>query len=75
MTNSIAAAIEEQSAVATEVNKHVTSIRTITNQTSESSQENAIMSENLSDQANSLHGTVEMYNEEEVIGKNGALVP
>jgi len=74
MTNSIAAAIEEQSAVATEVNKHVTSIRSITNQTSESSQENAIMSENLSDQANSLHGTVEMYNEEEVIAKNGVLV-
>jgi len=74
MTNSIAAAIEEQSAVATEVNKHVTSIRSITNQTSESSQENAIMSERLSDQANSLHGTVEMYNEEEDIGKNGALV-
>jgi len=69
MTNSIAAAIEEQSAVATEVNKHVTSIRTITNQTSESSQENAIMSENLSEQANSLHGTVEMYNEDEVMEK------
>jgi len=74
MTNSIAAAIEEQSAVATEVNKHVTSIRSITNQTSESSQENAIMSESLSEQANSLHGTVEMYNEDEVMDKNGVLV-
>ena len=74
MTNSIAAAIEEQSAVATEVNKHVTSIRSITNQTSESSQENAIMSESLSNQANSLHGTVEMYNEDDVTGQNGALV-
>jgi methyl-accepting chemotaxis protein len=74
MTNSIAAAIEEQSAVATEVNKHVTSIRSITDQTSESSQENAVMSESLSNQANSLHKTVEMFNEEGTFDKNAAFL-
>ena len=61
MTNSIAAAIEEQSAVATEVNKHVSSIRTISDRTSEASQQNAVMSEELSEQASNLHRTVEMY--------------
>ncbi|EPJ46156.1 MAG: hypothetical protein OFPII_22470 [Osedax symbiont Rs1] len=61
MTNSIAAAIEEQSAVATEVNKHVSSIRTISDRTSEASQQNALMSEELSEQASNLHRTVEMY--------------
>ncbi|EPJ46091.1 MAG: hypothetical protein OFPII_22540 [Osedax symbiont Rs1] len=61
MTNSIAAAVEEQSTVAIEVNKHVTSIRTISDRTSQSSQQNALMSENLSAQADNLHQTVDMY--------------
>ena len=63
MTNMIAAAIEQQSSVASEVNTRVASIRSITNQALESAQENAQMSEELSNQSSELHRCVEIYQE------------
>jgi len=61
MTTSIAAAIEEQSAVAGEVNKHIVSIRDVTEQTSVSSDQNAQMSEEVSQQAGILSNSVERF--------------
>nr|WP_022942651.1 hypothetical protein [Psychromonas hadalis] len=50
MNTTIVAAIEKQSAVASEVNRHVVSIRDITEVTSESASQNSAMSEELSRQ-------------------------
>ncbi len=61
MTTSVAAAIEEQSAVAAEVNKHVVSIRDVTEQTSDSSQQNSHMSEEVSQQATTLSASIEQF--------------
>jgi len=61
MTTSIAAAIEEQSAVASEVNKHVVTIRDVTDETSELSDKNNIMSQELADQSEALHQAVKQF--------------
>ncbi len=61
MTNMIAAAIEQQSSVASEVNIRVASIRSITDQALEASQQNSQMSEELSNQSSELHRCVEIY--------------
>jgi methyl-accepting chemotaxis protein len=61
MTTSIAAAIEEQSAVASEVNKHVVSIRDVTDETSELSVQNTVMSQEVADQSATLHHAVEQF--------------
>ena len=61
MTNSIAVAIEEQSTVASEVNKHVVLIRDVADRSSESSDKNALMSDELSQQATSLHHIVKQF--------------
>jgi methyl-accepting chemotaxis protein len=61
MTTSVATAIEEQSAVASEVNVHVVSIRDITDQTADSSHQNSQMSEEVSQQAAVLHQSVEIF--------------
>lgn len=61
MTNSIAAAIEEQSSVASEVNKHVVLIRDVADRASGSSDKNALMSDELSNQAVSLHHIVKQF--------------
>jgi len=61
MATSIAAAIEEQSAVASEVNKHVVVIRDITDETSSLSATNSVMSEEVSTQAETLHYAVEQF--------------
>lgn len=61
MTTSVAAAIEEQSAVAAEVNKHIISIRDVTEQTSNSSEQNAHMSEEVSQQAAILSESVAQF--------------
>jgi len=54
MNTSIATAIEEQSMVAVDVNRHVVSIRDVAEASSESAQQNELMGEQLSDQANLL---------------------
>lgn len=61
MTTSIAAAIEEQSAVASEVNKHVVVIRDITDETSSLSATNTVMSQEVSNQSETLHDAVEQF--------------
>lgn len=61
MTTSIAAAIEEQSAVASEVNKHVVVIRDITDETSTLSATNTRMSQEVSNQSETLHHAVEQF--------------
>ncbi|MDP2560218.1 methyl-accepting chemotaxis protein [Psychrobium sp. 1_MG-2023] len=61
MTTSVAAAIEEQSAVAAEVNTHIVSIRDVTDQTSESAEQNEQMSHEVSRQADHLHNAVEQF--------------
>jgi len=62
MTTSIAAAIEEQSAVALEVNKHVVTIRDVTDETSDLSDKNNVMSQELADQSETLHQAVKQFN-------------
>ncbi|PKF60905.1 methyl-accepting chemotaxis protein [Psychromonas sp. psych-6C06] len=54
MNTAIATAIQEQSAVATEVNRHVVSIRDVAESTGESSVQNSEMSEELAQQASVL---------------------
>ena len=58
MSTSIATAIQEQSAVASEVNQHVVSIRDVAEQSGDSAKQNAQMSEELSQQADVLHNEV-----------------
>ncbi|WP_286264345.1 methyl-accepting chemotaxis protein [Thalassotalea atypica] len=54
MNTAIAAAIQQQSAVASEVNKHVVSIRDVAEQSGQMAHQNAEMSEELSQQAQVL---------------------
>jgi len=61
MSTTIATAIEEQSAVASEVSKHVISIRDVTENTSQSSSENEKMSQSLSSQAAQLADQVKRF--------------
>ena len=61
MTTSIATAIEEQSMVAAEVNRHVVSIRDVADQVSESSTHNSTMSDELSNQSQSLNHAVQQF--------------
>ncbi len=60
-TTSVAAAIEEQSTVASEVNKHVVSIRDVADQTAGISDVNAQMSDKLAQQAQTLHDAVKQF--------------
>ena len=61
MNAAIAAAIQEQSAVANEVNRHVVSIRDITDLTSESCKENTQMSDGLAQQARELKSEIDRF--------------
>ena len=62
MNTAIATAIQEQSVVASEVNRHVVSIRDVTEQTSESSAQNSKMSEGLVQQAALLNNEISRFN-------------
>ena len=61
MNAAIATAIQEQSAVANEVNRHVVSIRDITDLTSESCKENTQMSDGLAQQARELKSEIDRF--------------
>lgn len=61
MSTQIAAAIEEQSLVANEVNRNVNNIRDIAEESSLMASENQKSSQNLSEQANILNKAVEKY--------------
>lgn len=61
MNTAIATAIQEQSAVASEVNKHVVSIRDVAEETSRMTSQNAQMSEELSQQADVLKNEVSRF--------------
>lgn len=61
MTQSVAAAIEQQSAVASEVNKHVVTIRDVTDETSELSDQNSMMSQEVASQSSSLNQAVSQF--------------
>ena len=61
MAQSVAAAIEQQSAVASEVNKHVVTIRDVTDETSELSDKNSEMSHEVAAQSNSLNEAVSQF--------------
>ncbi len=58
---SIASAIQQQSAVAAEVNRHVVAIRDVTEQSAGSAQENAQMGDELSQQALILQKEVSLF--------------
>ena len=61
MTTAIATAIQEQSAVANEVNKHVSSIRDVAHDSSQATLQNKEMSEELSLQAKILHKEIQRF--------------
>jgi len=61
MNTAIATAIQEQSAVAQEVNKHVVSIRDVAERSGKMALQNAEMSEELSQQANVLTAEVNRF--------------
>lgn len=61
MNAAIANAIQEQSAVASEVNQHVVSIRDVAEQSGQSSHHNAQMSEELSQQAKVLNSEISRF--------------
>ncbi|QXW29435.1 methyl-accepting chemotaxis protein [Aeromonas sanarellii] len=61
MSTQIAAAIEQQSLVANEVNRNVSSIRDIAQASSEMAEDNASSSQGLSEQARLLNRAVEPY--------------
>ena len=61
MNTAIANAIQEQSAVALEVNQHVVSIRDVAEQSGKSINQNAQMSEELSQQAEVLKSEVNRF--------------
>lgn len=61
MAQSVAAAIEQQSAVASEVNKHVVTIRDVTDETSELSDQNSEMSQEVAAQSNALNDAVSQF--------------
>lgn len=62
MSTQIATAIDEQNQVASEVNKNVIKIRDIAEQAAAHSQTNAQTSEEVSAQAEVLHGAIEKFN-------------
>jgi len=61
MSTQIAAAIEQQSLVAGEVNRNVSNIRDIAGESSQMAEENARASQGLSEQARVLNRAVEQY--------------
>jgi len=61
MSTTIAAAIQEQTAVASEVSKHIISIRDVTENTSKSSVQNESISQELSSQATQLSDQVKRF--------------
>lgn len=61
MTTTIAAAIEEQSLVAAEVNQNVVRIRDLALETLDTSRYNAEISEEVSQQAKSLHQSIDRF--------------
>ncbi|WP_019615925.1 methyl-accepting chemotaxis protein [Psychromonas ossibalaenae] len=61
MTTTIAAAIQEQSVVASEVNRHVVSIRDVAEKSGESAHQNEQMSDELALQANKLSKEVSSF--------------
>jgi len=61
MNTTIAAAIQEQSAVASEVNQHVVSIRDVAEQSGQTTAQTAQMSEELSQQAKVLEDEVKRF--------------
>ena len=61
MTTAIATAIQEQSAVASEVNQHVSSIRDVAHDSSQATLQNKEMSEELSLQAKLLHKEIQRF--------------
>lgn len=61
MTQSVAAAIEQQSAVASEVNKHVVKIRDVTDETSGLSDQNSQMSQEVATQSDTLSQAVSQF--------------
>lgn len=61
MSTTIAAAIHQQSTVASEVNKHVVTIRDVAEQSGLTAKHNAQMSEELSEQARVLHDEVSQF--------------
>ncbi len=61
MSTAIATAIQQQSTVASEVNKHVVAIRDVAEQSGVTAQHNAQMSEELSEQARVLHEEVSQF--------------
>lgn len=61
MTTTIATAIQEQSSVAAEVNRHVVSIRDVAESGSEAAKQNEQMSEELSEQSNALTSEIKRF--------------
>ena len=61
MTSAIATAIQQQSCVATEVNRHVVSIRDVAELPSESSVQNNLMSDELAQQATILSNEISRF--------------
>lgn len=62
MTNQIAAAAEEQSAVADEINRNITNIATLADKTSEKAHSTALLSEELTATARDQYALVERFN-------------
>ena len=62
MTAQIAAATEEQSAVAEEVSRNISTIADLADQTSEQAQHSALLSEELSQTVNSQYSLVARFN-------------
>lgn len=61
MSSTIATAIHEQTTVASEVNQHVVAIRDVAERAGKESEQNAHMSEELSQQADVLHNEVKQF--------------
>ncbi|WP_300727901.1 PAS domain-containing methyl-accepting chemotaxis protein [Pseudomonas sp.] len=62
MTTQIAAATEEQSAVAEEISRNISTIADLADQTSEQAQHSALLSEELTQTVNSQYSLVERFN-------------
>jgi len=61
MNTAIATAIQEQSAVASEVNRHVVSIRDVAEVANESASQNKVMSDELSSQGKALNNEISRF--------------